>query len=90
MKIAKRFRFYGRVQGVFFRAQSRTAARALGLTGWVRNLPDGSVEAFTEGEPPALAEFERLAVSTFDNAAVSRHEVEPAEPGSLSGFEIRY
>jgi acylphosphatase len=39
----------GRVQGVFFRARTRTVAESLNLTGWVRNLPDGSVEAVFEG-----------------------------------------
>jgi acylphosphatase len=40
----------GRVQGVFFRAYTRDAAQLIGVTGWVRNLPDGSVEAVFEGE----------------------------------------
>jgi len=40
----------GRVQGVFFRAYTREAAQSLKLTGWVRNLPDGKVEAVFEGE----------------------------------------
>jgi len=40
----------GRVQGVFFRARTRSQAESLGLTGWVRNLHDGSVEALFEGD----------------------------------------
>jgi acylphosphatase len=40
----------GRVQGVFFRAETQRAARGFNLTGWVRNVPDGSVEAIFEGE----------------------------------------
>lgn len=48
----KRLHVYvrGRVQGVFFRAVTRETARGMGLTGWVRNLPDGSVEAVFEGQ----------------------------------------
>jgi acylphosphatase len=44
----------GRVQGVFFRAHTRDEARLRGLKGWVRNLPDGRVEALFEGEKKAL------------------------------------
>jgi acylphosphatase len=44
----------GRVQGVFFRANTGTQARLLGLTGWVRNLPDGRVESVFEGDGPAV------------------------------------
>ena len=90
VKIARKYRFHGRVQGVFFRAQTRTAARTLGLTGWVRNLADGSVEAYAEGGAATLDELERRAVSSFDNAMVSRHEVEDAAVEGLSSFEIRY
>ncbi|ATB27849.1 acylphosphatase [Melittangium boletus] len=52
-------RIRGRVQGVFFRESTRTEALRLGLTGWVRNLSDGSVEALAEGPPEALEDFVR-------------------------------
>jgi len=44
------FKVYGRVQGVYFRASAVERAQALGLTGWVRNCPDGSVEGLGEGQ----------------------------------------
>ena len=49
----------GRVQGVFFRASAGERARGLGIGGWVRNLPDGTVEAFAQGDRNALEEFLR-------------------------------
>jgi len=45
---------HGRVQGVFFRLETRKAARRFGATGWVRNLPDGTVEAVMEGSHEAV------------------------------------
>ena len=47
----------GRVQGVFFRAATQREARRLGLTGWVRNRPDGSVEMVAEGDEVALRQL---------------------------------
>jgi acylphosphatase len=47
----------GRVQGVFFRASAQREAKRLGLTGWVRNRPDGSVELLAEGEDESLRDF---------------------------------
>ena len=48
------FVVYGLVQGVFFRASTRNEAARRGLTGWVRNLPDGSVECLAEGHETTL------------------------------------
>lgn len=45
-----RVRVRGRVQGVFFRGDARARARSLGVAGWIRNLPDGTVEALFEGD----------------------------------------
>jgi acylphosphatase len=50
MLVRKRLRITGRVQGVAFRASAVTAARALGLAGWVTNRADGSVEVVAEGD----------------------------------------
>ena len=55
----RRFRVTGRVQGVFFRASTQTAARDLGLTGYARNLADGSVEVLACGATTALDALER-------------------------------
>jgi acylphosphatase len=52
----KRIHVYirGRVQGVFFRAETQKTAKSNGLTGWVRNMPDGRVEALFEGEDESM------------------------------------
>ncbi|MBQ5315983.1 MAG: acylphosphatase [Oscillospiraceae bacterium] len=55
--IRKHIIFYGDVQGVGFRYRAYHAARACGVSGWVRNLPDGSVEAELEGEEKAIDEM---------------------------------
>ncbi len=44
----------GRVQGVFFRESTRQEAEKHGVVGWIKNLPDGTVEALFQGEPPAV------------------------------------
>jgi acylphosphatase len=82
---------YGRVQGVFFRGFVSRRARALGLTGYVRNLPQGGVEVRAEGESEKLEELvEHLRVGP-PGARVERVEVNWSEPtGGLSHFEIRY
>lgn len=56
-KIRKHIVFYGRVQGVGFRYYSVNKARQLGLTGWVRNLYDGSVEMEVQGEESKIDEL---------------------------------
>lgn len=81
----------GRVQGVFYRAYTRNVATAHGLSGWVRNLRDGRVEAVFEGEVKAIEEAVRdcrkgPAGSTVTNILVTWEEY----AGDLRGFEIRY
>ena len=53
-KIRKHIVFYGRVQGVGFRYYAVNKANQLGLTGWVKNLPDGTVEMAVQGEKPLI------------------------------------
>ena len=50
-------RIYGQVQGVFFRSYAKEVADRLGLVGWVKNNPDGSVETVAEGSKEKLEEF---------------------------------
>lgn len=57
--IAKRVVIVGRVQGVGYRDWMVAQARAMGLSGWVRNLPDGSVEALVAGDTPVVEEMLR-------------------------------
>ena len=47
----------GRVQGVGYRASACDKAKSLGITGWVRNLPEGTVEILAEGDEPSIAAF---------------------------------
>jgi len=54
---AAHFRISGKVQGVFFRASTRTEAQRLGLRGYARNLADGSVEVLAVGEVAAIGEL---------------------------------
>lgn len=84
-------RVSGRVQGVFFRASTRDEARRLGLTGWVRNLSDGRVEAVFEGEEERVKEMVEWCHHGPSYASVSDVEVEfsPAV-GEFRDFEIRY
>ena len=75
------FAVRGRVQGVGFRWFATNAARGLGLAGWVRNLPDGSVEALAAGPEPALVAFEnalRVGPAGSHVESVSRRDSEPA------------
>jgi acylphosphatase len=80
----------GRVQGVYYRASTVQEAAKLGLTGWVRNCDDGSVEAIAEGPRPKLEELIAWCREGPPGARVSRVEVEwrIAERG-FHGFTVR-
>jgi acylphosphatase len=85
-----RFVVEGRVQGVGFRAWSRATARRLGVSGFVRNLPDGSVEILATGTDPTL---EALHTSLRTGPPGARVEAVRREPTSAlqptPSFEIR-
>ena len=57
-QIAKHFLITGKVQRVYFRQSTVAEAQRLGITGWVRNLPDGQVEAVAYGEAAAMQQFD--------------------------------
>ena len=80
----------GRVQGVFFRGATQARMRELGVRGWVRNLPDGRVEALVEGDDAQLDAALAFLRRGPRAAAVERVEVHdaPGEPAPAE-FEIR-
>jgi len=82
---------YGRVQGVFFRAFASRQAKELGLTGYVRNLPGGAVEAQAEGERKQLEKLIGYLRVGPSAAEVERVETEWSEySGRYSGFVIKH
>lgn len=79
----------GRVQGVFFRDNTRRTAERLGIAGWVRNLADGRVEAVFEGEPNLIADALAEVRRGPQRAVVTRvEEFAEEEPEGLLGFRI--
>ena len=85
--IRRRAIVHGRVQGVFFRDTARQKARKLGLSGWVRNCADGTVEAVLEGDPHAVQEMLQELRSGPPRARVDRVDVTEEPPEGLSGFQ---
>ena len=88
-RVRKRVRVRGRVQGVFFRAEMRARAESLGVAGWGRNAPDGSVEAVFEGEPDRVASMVDWCRRGPAGAVVESVDVVPEEPAGESGFHVR-
>ena len=81
----------GVVQGVFFRTSSRDIARKLKIKGYVRNLPDGSVEAVAEGEKKSLEKFVEWCHKGPKGAKVEGVAAEYGTAGKrFEGFNIRY
>ena len=78
------------MQGVGFRFFADEAARVEGLSGWVRNLPDGRVEALAEGDREAVERFERQLARGPRGARVDRLDASDEPPdGRIRSFEIR-
>ena len=82
---------HGRVQGVYFRASTRDRARQLGLSGWVRNCADGSVELVAEGETAKLEQLVTWCRNGPPGAFISDMVVEWKEgTGEFVGFTVKY
>jgi acylphosphatase len=79
----------GQVQGVCFRDSYRRMALQRGVSGWVRNLPDGRVEAVLEGPPEEVHALVDWAHRGPDAAAVTGVAVREERPEGLGGFAIR-
>ncbi len=88
MKEIKNLKIFGRVQGVFFRESMSRKAQELGITGWVRNCRDGTVEAMIQGTPGAVAAMIEWAGIGPASARVEHIEIE-AGSGDFTDFSRR-
>ncbi len=88
--IVRHVRVTGLVQGVFFRAWTRDEARRLGIAGWVRNCPDGSVEAHLEGEADKVERMIALLRQGPPQARVDDVLVVDSASQNLDRFEVRH
>jgi acylphosphatase len=79
----------GRVQGVFFRASTQKTAEGLGLTGWVKNCSDGSVEIHAEGDKVKLEELIEWCQQGPPSASVSDIDVDWVDAEGFSSFDVR-
>jgi acylphosphatase len=87
--IRRRVVVSGDVQGVYFRDSCRRVADAHRVSGWVRNLPDGTVEAAFEGEPDAVSRLVEWTRHGPRTAVVDAVHVYDEEPENLTNFEVR-
>lgn len=82
---------HGWVQGVYFRAHTADEAQRLGVAGWVRNRPDGTVEAVVEGETEKVAAMIHWLHTGSPGATVTRVQTAEENPaGEVGEFTIRY
>jgi len=91
MKVRAHVFIIGRVQGVFFRYETKRLAMRRGVSGWVRNLPNGQVEAVFEGEKDDVEEMIRFCHRGPPGAVVRNVKILWEKPiGELQDFQIRY
>ena len=90
MRVARRYIISGRVQGVGFRFFTEATAQREGVAGWVRNLPDRSVEVVAEGDADAVERFERAVRRGPPGARVDHVHVDESYPmAGETEFNIR-
>jgi acylphosphatase len=89
-RIARHVSVTGRVQGVFFRAWMREQATALGVTGWVRNCPDGRVDSHIEGEEAAVQQLIERLHRGSQSAEVEDVHLWNVEIFDFDDFEVRH
>ena len=89
-EVARHVRIYGQVQGVFFRAWIREHADKLGVTGWIRNCPDGRVEAHVEGEEAAVDQIVERLRRGPPSAHVDDVRLWDVDPCDFDDFEVRH
>lgn len=89
MMRAAEIKVSGKVQGVFFRKYALQKAIALNLCGWVKNLPDGSLQILAEGTPEKLQQMIEWCHTGSPNARVDEVIVQPQSITGYSNFEIR-
>jgi acylphosphatase len=87
--IRRRVIVHGQVQGVFFRETARRRAQTAGVTGWVANRPDGTVEGVFEGDRDAVERLVDFCREGPRGAHVDWMDVVAEEPEGVTGFEIR-
>ena len=88
--VGRHVRVTGRVQGVFFRAWTQQQANHLGVKGWVRNAPDGSVEGHLEGDETQVLQLVELLHQGPPSAEVGKVDVEVADLTGAASFDVRH
>jgi len=88
--VRKEISFAGRVQGVGFRYSARSLARGFAVTGYVKNMPDGSVELVAEGAPGEVEQFVSALKARMAGYIESADEETSPPAGRFRGFEIAF
>ena len=89
-QIGRHVRVTGRVQGVFYRAWAQGEARELGVSGWIRTCPDGTVEAQLSGEEHDVQRMIERMGRGPSTARVDQVDVEEASPDNSGRFQLRH